>query len=418
MKRSRRAGLIAALGIAVTLLAVGCGGGGGGRSSEDDRVRTATIVSDLPLQGSSRTQSETIVNAINLAIEERGGRAGEVRIEHISQDDATAQAGKWDEDKCAENAQGAAEDKSVVGWIGPFDSGCARVQIPILNQANLAMVSPANTLLGLTKPGGEADEPERYYPTGDRNYARIIITDDKQGRAGAAWMRDLGVQSVYVLDDQEAYGAGLADQFQVAAEEAGIQVLGREGINGNAANYRFLMARIAQAQPDAVYFGGITQNNAGQLVNDKIGAGMPNEDTIFMGPDGIIEDSFLEEAGDAAEGVYVTFGGLPASRLSLEGQDFVQNYEDRFGGNIEAYTAYGYEAANVMLDAIERVQNADGEVTRENVLRELFATRDYNGVLGTWSFDADGDTTLTQLSGQRVRGGEFRIDKTIDAEGT
>lgn len=412
--------MIAALGTAVVLLVIGCGGGGssGEQGSEGGGVRTATIVSDLPLQGFSRPQSETIVNAINLAIEERGGRAGEVRIEHISQDDATAQAGKWDEDKCAENAQGAAKDESVVGWIGPFDSGCAQVQIPILNQANLAVVSPANTLLGLTKPGGEADEPERYYPTGIRNYARIVVLDDKQGRVGAAWMKDLGVQSVYVLDDQEAYGAGLGDQFQVAAEEAGIQILGREGINGDAANYRFLMARIAQTQPDAIYFGGRTQSNAGQLVKDKVGAGMPNEDVVFMGSDGIIEDSFLEEAGSAAEGVYATFGGLPASKLSLEGQDFVKNYEDRFGGNIEAYTAYGYEAANVMLDAIERAHNADGEVTRDNVLRELFATRDYNGVLGTWSFDTDGDATLTQLSGQRVRGGEFRLDRTIDAEGT
>ena len=421
MERSRRVGVFAALGVAAALLVAGCGGGGGqgsgGGGEGGGDGPTATIVSDLPLQGSSRPQNETIVNAINLAIEERGGMVGDVQIDFTSQDNATAQAGKWDEAKCAENAQGAAQDESIVAWIGPFNSGCAQVQIPILNQAGLAMVSPANTLLGLTKPGGEVDEPERYYPTGERNYTRVIVSDDKQGRAGASWMRDLGVQRVYILDDQEAYGAGLADQFQAAAEEAGIEVIGREGIDGNAANYRSLMTQIAQTQPDAIYFGGITQNNAGQLVNDKVGAGMTNEDVIFMGPDGILEEDFLSAAGDAAEGIYVTFGGLPASELSQEGQEFVSNYEERFGGSVEAYTAYGYEAANVLLDAIQRAYEADGEVTRENVLRELFATQDYSGVLGTWSFDQDGDTTLTELSGQRVQGGEFQFDRVIDAEG-
>ena len=245
-----------------------------------------------------------------------------------------------------------------------------------------------------------------------------MVADDKQGQAGAVYMRDLGVQNVYILDDQETYGKGLADQFQQAAEELGINVLGRKSIDGNAANYRSLMTQIAQTQPDAIYFGGITQNNAGQLVSDKVGAGMPNAVVLFMGPDGILEEEFLTAAGDAAEGIYVTFGGLPAEELSGAGQDFVQNYQERFpDSTIEAYTAYGYEAANVLLDAIERAYNADGEVTREGVVRELFATRGYNGVLGTWSFDQDGDTTLTELSGNRVIDGEFEFDRIIDVQG-
>jgi branched-chain amino acid transport system substrate-binding protein len=349
-----------------------------------------------------------------LALEQRNNMAGDVQIKYQSQDDATAQAGKWDEAKCAQDAQSVAQNEEIVGWIGPFNSGCAQVQIPILNQAGLAMVSPANTYIGLTKTGGEPDEPEKFYPTGNHNYTRVIVADDKQGRAGAIWMRDLGVRNVYILDDQETYGKGLADQFQQNAEEQGIQVLGREGIDGKASNYRALMSKIAQLNPDAIYFGGITQNNAGQLVKDKVGAGMSNENVIFMGPDGINEDAFLDAAGDSAEGVYVTFGGLPASELPGKGQDFVQNYKDKYNSDVEAYTAYGYEAANVLLDAIDRAYKADGKVTREGVVRELFATRNYGGVLGTWSFDPNGDTTLTQLSGQRVKSGKFGFDRTID----
>lgn len=403
--------MLAVLAVAAAFFIMGCSGDGGGGP-------TATIVSDLPLQGSSRPQNETIVNAITLALEERDYQAGDVTIEYTSQDDATAQAGKWDEARCSENAQSAAQDEAIVGWIGPFNSGCAAVQIPILNEANLAMVSPANTALGLTKEGGEPAEPEQYYPTGERNYTRVIVADDKQGRAGAVWMRDLGVQNVYILDDQETYGKGLADQFEQGADELGINVLGRESIDGNAANYRSLMAQVTQADPDAIYFGGITQNNAGQLVSDKVGAGMSNEDMIFMGADGILEYAFLEAAGEAANGVYITFGGLPPEELPGAGQDFVQNYQERFpDSNVEAYTAYGYEAANVLLGAIERAYSADGEVTREGAVRELFATENYSGVLGTWSFDADGDTTLTELSGNRVLNGEFEFDRVIDVEG-
>jgi branched-chain amino acid transport system substrate-binding protein len=414
VKRARRSGILAVLGMTAALLVVGCGGGAGGGGGGEEGA-TAKIVSDLPMQGPNRAQTTTMVNAIKMAIEERGGKAGDVSIEYEVKDDATAQAGQWDAAKCAENAQSAAQDEEIVGWIGPFNSGCAQVEIPILNEAGLAMVSPANTYIGLTKPGGEPDEPEKYYPTGERNYARVIVADDEQGQAGAILMEEQGFESVYILDDKEAYGKGLADQTQQAAEELGIEVLGREGIDGSAPNYRSLMNKIAEENPDAIYFGGIIDNNAAQLIKDKVGAGMSNDDVAFIGPDGIFVDELLSQAGDAAEGIWVTFGGLPASELSEEGQQFVEKFEQKYDEPVQPYTAYAYEAANVMLDAIERASKEDGEVTREGVLREVFATEDYKGVLGTWSFDEDGDTTLTELSIQRVEDGEFVYQRTIDA---
>ncbi len=152
------------LAVAAAMLVVGCGGGAGGGGEGGGGAETVKIVSDLPLQGANRAQTTTMVNAIELAIEERDGQAGEVNIDYESLDDATAQAGQWDEAKCAENAQSAAQDEEIVGWIGPFNSGCAAVEIPILNEAGLAMVSPANTYIGLTKPGGEPSEPSRTIP--------------------------------------------------------------------------------------------------------------------------------------------------------------------------------------------------------------------------------------------------------------
>jgi branched-chain amino acid transport system substrate-binding protein len=403
------------LGAVTALIAIGCGGGGSGGSGGGGGP-TAKIVSDLPRQGANRAQTTTMVNAINLAIDERNGKAGDIKIEHESLDDATAQAGQWDAAKCAENAQSAAQDDQIIGWIGPFNSGCAAVEIPILNEAGLAMISPANTYTGLTKPTPDKSEPDKYYPTGERNYARVIVTDVQQGQAGATFMADEGVKTVYILDDRETYGKGVADEFQQAAQDLGIQVIGREGIDGSAPNYRSLMNKIAAADPDAIYFGGIIENNAAQLVKDKVGAGMSNQEVTFVGPDGIFVDTLITQGGNSVEGIYTSFGGIPPEKLGSAGQDFIDKYEQNYDDAVQPYTAYAYEAANVMLDAIERAsKDAGGDVPdRKAVIEQVFATQDYQGVLGTWSFDNDGDTSLTKLSIQEIEDGEFRLNRVLD----
>jgi branched-chain amino acid transport system substrate-binding protein len=406
---------LAVLGAVTALIAIGCGGGGSGGSGGGESP-TAKIVSDLPRQGANRAQTTTMVNAINLAIDERNGKAGDVKIEYESLDDATAQAGQWDAAKCAENAQSAAQDDQIIGWIGPFNSGCAAVEIPILNEAGLAMISPANTYTGLTKPTPDESEPDKYYPTGERNYARVIVTDVQQGQAGASFMADEGVQTVFILDDRETYGKGVADEFETAAEDLGIEVLGREGIDGSAPNYRSLMNKIAAADPDAIYFGGIIENNAAQLIKDKVGAGMSNQEVTFVGPDGIFVDTLISQGGNSVEGIYTSFGGIPPEKLGSAGQDFIDKYEQNYDDAVQPYTAYAYEAANVMLDAIERAsKDAGGDVPdRKAVIEQVLATQDYKGVLGTWSFDNDGDTSLTKLSIQEIEDGEFRLNRVLD----
>lgn len=419
----RRALVVLAAGCASAVVLAGCGGGSGGESGGGGGGgggESVTLVSDLPLQGANRQQTESMVNAIELALEQRNGMAGEIPVEYRSLDDSVAQTGSWDEAKCAQNAQETAQDETVVGWIGPFNSGCAAVQIPILNEAGLAMTSPANTALGLTKEGGEPDEPDKYYPTGERNYTRTIPADDKQGRLGAVLMQEEGVERVFILDDREVYGQGLADQVEQAAQELGIEVVGREGIEGSAANYRGIMNRIAEEDVDAIYFGGIIENNAGQIVRDKVAAGMSNEDVLFIVPDGVFVDTYIEQGGEASEGTFVTFGGVPAEELGEQGQQFIEDYEAAYPDvPIAAYTAYAYEAANVMLDAIERAaEEAGGTPERQAVVEQLFATEDYEGVLGTWSFDEEGDTTLSELSVQRVENGEFVLDRVLDVNET
>jgi len=411
----RRISLFLLLSILAGLLAA-CGGGAATTSSPTAAPAAAgggasgtiKIVSSLPRTGSSKGQSDTVVNAIKQRLDQDNNQAcnGQFKITYEDMDDATASAGKWDPTQEANNANKAAADADVMVYIGTFNSGAAKVSIPILNQAGLVMISPANTYPGLTKPGkGEAGEPEKYYPTGKRNYTRVVPADDLQGSAAANWAKDLGVKSVYILHDTETYGKGIADVFRAKAKENGIEEKGYEGIDKKAQDYKALGTKIKDANPDMVYFGGITQNNAGLLVKDLRAAGFQGK---FMGPDGIYEDAFIEAAGESAEGVYMTFGGVPPSKLTGKGKEWFDAYNAKFGSQPEGYASYGYEATNVALAAINKVCKKD----RAAILDAVFATKDFDGVTGKFSIDANGDTTSTAMSGFQVKAGKFDTENS------
>ena len=198
------------------------------------------LASDFPLQGSSRTQTIQIVEAIRYLLEQSNFKAGDHNVAFQSCDDATAQAGKWDSGKCSTNAQAYAGNEKLVGVIGTFNSGCAAIEIPVLNQApggGVAMISPANTYVCLTEggPGCDATEPDKYYPGGTRNYARVVAHDAYQGAAVAEFAKEQGVTSVYILNDKEAYGLGVATNFKNAADgrrdqDRRLRGVGSEGV--------------------------------------------------------------------------------------------------------------------------------------------------------------------------------------------
>ena len=406
----RKIGTLAAVA-ALALAACSGGSSGGGSKGEIE------VWSSLPRQGSSKGQTDTIVNAINMALAEKNNTAGGYTIKYSDKDDSTAAAGKWDEATEIKNANDAVADDKLVAYIGTFNSGAAKLSIPILCGKGMVMVSPANTYPGLTKAGkGEADEPDKYYPNGcTRNYFRVVAADDLQGLAGAKWAAKLGAKNVYVLDDTELYGKGIADVFNKEAPGQGLTVLGRDGIDGKATDYKALAEKIKATNPDLVYFGGITQNNAGQLWRDLRDA-MPN--VKLMGPDGILEDAWIQAAGEAAEGTYITFGGLPADKLTGKGADFLKNYNAKYPNNPpQAYTAYGYEAAGTVIAAIEKAaatNPADMTALRAAVLKAVSETKDYEGALGKWSFNQEGDTSLTAMSGNIVKGGKFVFDSVVE----
>jgi branched-chain amino acid transport system substrate-binding protein len=404
MKLSK-VGALAAVAV-LAFSACGTSGGGGG---------TVQVWSELPRQGSSKGQSDTIVNAINFRLAELGGKVGGWTIKYTDQDDSTAEAGKWTQERATALATSASTTADLVGYIGTFNSGAAKIVIPILCAAGITMVSPANTYPGLTKPGkGTADEPGVYYPNGcTHNYFRVVPADDLQGDAGANWAKDLGVTKVYVLDDTEIYGKGIADVFDASAKALGLTVLGHDQAPGKQTDYKALAAKIAATSPELVYYGGITQNNAGQLWKDLKEA-MPN--VKLMGPDGIYEDAFIAAAGSAAEGTYLTFGGTTADQYQGAAAQFRDAYIEKYGGNLEVYTIYGYEAANVLfasMDAAIKAGANDAKSIRAGILAQMAKVKDFKGVLGTWSFDANGDTSLKVFSGTQVVGGKFTFVKVL-----
>ena len=397
------AGVVLGAGAALAVLS-GCPASGG-------RPGVIKLVSSLPMQGSSLGQTQTIINGVKMAIEEAGGKVGEFTLEYEPWDDASAQKGSWDSAIESQNAQKAVADPDIMVYLGTYNSGAASVSAPIINRAGMLMVSPANTWPGLTKPGSwEKGEPEIYRPTGKLTYFRVVPADDLQGTVACKWAVELGLKRAYVLHDTEVYGKGIADIFKAQCEQRGITVVGYEGIDAKAPEYKALMAKVQAAAPDLVYFGGITQGNAGQVLKDMVGAGI---DAKFMGPDGVYEKAFIEAAGAAnANGrCYITFGGIPPRELTGKGKEFFDRYKAKFGHEPEAYAVYGYEAARVAIEALRRA----GKKDRDAIAAACAGIKDFDGVLGTWSFDQNGDTSLSIMSCNTVKDGQFVFEKFLSA---
>ena len=396
---------------AVLFLAALVGGGSITACSQEGPAgnpKAIKIVSSLPRTGSANAQSTSMVNGIRMAIEELGGIVAGYTILYEDWDDASPQRGSWDPALEAANADRAIKDPDVVVYIGTFNSGAAKISIPKLNQAGLVMVSPANTYPGLTKPGkGEPNEPDIYRPSGRPNFFRVVPADDLQGTMGAEWAKKMGAATAFIVHDRELYGKGITDVFRTRAEQIGIRVVGVEGIDVRAANYKALATKIKALNPDLVYFGGVTQSNAGQFAKDLRASGFPGK---LMIPDGCVETAFIQSTGpENCIETYATFGGLPADQLTGKGAEFVRRYREKYQIEPEAYAVYGYEAARVALDAIARA----GKKDRLAILDAVAATRDFEGVLGRWSFDPNGDTTLTTMSGLVIRDGKFHFVETL-----
>jgi branched-chain amino acid transport system substrate-binding protein len=365
--------MIAVATVAVAALAIGAcgnrgsGGGGGGET-------TLVVGIDLPLQGASKDASDATVNAMRLYLEQRGGKAGRFQIELKVYDDSTAAKGAWDDATCAKNAQDHVANARQVAVMGTYNSGCAKIEVPVLNQdptGPMLMISHANTNPGLTKPW-DPGEPDKFYPSGQRNYARVITTDDYQGTAAAQFTaKDLQVKRCAVLNDNQTYGQGVAKAFADEARRQGIEILSNDAWDARQPNYTALFTNIKGKNPDCVYVGGIFDNNGGQLVKDKVRILGDNSTVKLIGPDGFTGFPDLDRLAES-QGMYLTFAGLSTEQLRAaggKGGAFLDAYKAKHGADPPTnYALYGAQALQVIMAAIER---SDG--TRKSVRDQVFS---------------------------------------------
>src|SRR6266480_4369233 len=274
--------------VCLALLGSGCGGddnGGGSTGGAGKGSKQLTIYSSLPLQGDSRPQSESVVNGEKLALQEHGGKVGNYTIKYVSLDDSTAATGKWEPGATSSDARKAAQDKSTIVYLGEFNSGASAISIPILNEAGILQISPANTYVGLTRSeAADKGEPDKYYPSGKRTYGRVVPADHIQAAAQVSYQKDQGCKQLYILNDKEVYGKGIADGVEAGAESAGIKVVSNDGIDTKAANFRSLATKIKGSGADCMFFGGIVENKAVQVWRDVHAA---NPTMKLFGPDGV-----------------------------------------------------------------------------------------------------------------------------------
>jgi branched-chain amino acid transport system substrate-binding protein len=367
------------------------------------------IVSDLPLQGGYANDGLQGTQAVRIVLEQRGFRAGDHTVGYVSCDGSTA-TDSVSPAKCRRSGRAYAGAPDVVGVIGPFFSSCMIHQLPITNRAGLAVVGPGNTYVGLTRsgPGIAASEPERYYPTGRRNFVRLAAPDDLQGRAHAALARSRGVTRAFVLNDgADAYSVGTATGFRKAARKAGIEVVGFETWDPEARDYAALAREVERSGADGVFLGGYIFSNAGPLIRElraQLGA-----DASLMAPEAIFPlPALVERAGTAAEGMLVSLSAIATERLEGAGADFLERFRRRTDQDPCCYTVHVAQAAHVLLDAIAAT---DG--SREAVTAALRKVRVRGGIIGDFGFDENGDVAPSLVSVYRVTRGEQRLLEVV-----
>jgi branched-chain amino acid transport system substrate-binding protein len=360
------------------------------------------IYTSWPMQGAMIPEGTGMKNGVDLAVEQNKGVAGGFCIKVVNLDDSSPQTGKWDGAVEAENANKAVSDPDAMVYIGTYNSGAAKVSMAITQRAKMAMVTPANTYPGLTKKKGAAPgEPEMYRPLGIVSYFRVPPADDIQGSVGARWAKKLGHKKVFILNDQELYGKGIADVFEAEAKKIGMQVLGNEGVDYKQPDQKPILTKIRASGADLVYMGAVVETGAQTIIRQMKDLGLTSPKVKFMGPDGLYEEELLKAATcQAAQAVdmRITFASLPFEHMSGKGGEIYKLYKDKFKKEPTSYALYSWEAMEVTLQAINKV----GEKDREKIRAAIAATKNFNGLNGKWSFDANGDTTMDVMSGFKV----------------
>jgi branched-chain amino acid transport system substrate-binding protein len=405
--------LAASLIVAAAALG-GCGGGGGTSTSTTaaipgvprdtcgnveyggDGTPRALIVSDLPMQGDSAERSRQQVDAIRIVLDQRGWKAGSVAVAFQACDDSIAKTGLWDPATCRANANAYARDQKVVGVIGTYNSGCAAEEIPILNKAGVAMISPGNTAVCLTEPTPNCPDgqPQSLYPTGRRTYARVVPNDAFQGAALAEFAKQQGVTRPFVLyAAHDPTSTGQATNFRDAARALGVGSAGFATWDPNANNYTGLFTKVKRSGADGVVLAGLIEENGARVIQDKAKVIGTNDKVPLVAFDGFAQQATIDRAGSASRDMFASVPGRAPESLTGQGSTLVHDLKGEVSGQpVEQFAPYAGEAAAIMIDAI-----AAGGTHRAAVVKGVFASHG-GAILGSLRIEPSGDPNLGPIT--------------------
>jgi branched-chain amino acid transport system substrate-binding protein len=336
------------------------------------------------------------VEAIRLVLQQNDWKAGSTTVGFQACDDSIEKTGLWDPATCRSNANAYADDAKVLGVIGTYNSGCAAEEIPILNQANLVMISPGNTAVCLTEPSPlcESGQPNSLYPTGRRTYARVVPNDAFQGAALAEFAKSEGSKQPFVLYAQDdPTSLGQAANFRAAAEDIGIHLAGYASWDPKAKSYAPLFKKVKATPADGVVLAGLTEENGAQVIRDKVAALGSNEQVPLLAFDGFAQQATIDDAGADSKGMFASLPGRAPEKLTGDGATLVSDLQDEIGDQpVEQFAPPAGEAAAVLTDAI-----ATAGTDRAGIVKAVFDTRG-GGIIGAYTLDRSGDPEIGPIT--------------------
>ena len=363
-----------------SLLLVGCGQSGSGGNDS----KTIKLGFVAPLTGASAQDGESMKKGAQLAadlVNKKGGINGKT-IELVAQDD------KSDPKEAAAVANKFASDKSILAVVGHFNSSCTLAGAPIYNKAGVVEISPGSSSPAVSGIG--------------KYTFRTITTDAFQGAYLAKWaVKDEGFKKIAVVYENTDYGQGIAGVVEKEVTQMGAAVVAKEAyILGETKDFSAIVSKLKAANPDVIIIGGL-YNEAALIAKQARRSGLT---APFMGVDAIYSDALVKLGAEAVEGVMLT-GFFHASNTNPAAQEFIKAYKEKYNEEPGTYAAYSYDAARLIIEAIEK-----GKADREGIQSYLASVKDFKGATGTTAFDDKHDCIKEPLK-LVIKGGKFEIYK-------
>jgi branched-chain amino acid transport system substrate-binding protein len=393
----------------LALAAAGCGGNSADGAPKDG-PGTLTIYSSLPLHGPDRERSRDMVNAIKLGLQESGGKIGSLSVTYVSLDSSTAEQDGWARDRVLDNARTAVRDFNSIAYIGELDSPATALSLPLTNEGHILQVSPTSSYDGLTRPGSRRPaEPERFYPSGLDTFGRVVPADHVQASALLGYMKSEGVRRLALLADRDLDGGGLADQIVKAAPRQGIQVIDRGRIDARTRDLTGTAQDVASLKADAFLFAGGDDAGAARIYQAVARA---DQRLLLFGPNDVSDDPAVQALPAAVlRRLRITSPLLPLRLLPRSAREFDARFRATFGRHPAPDALQAYEATRAVLEAIRAAGSKGND--RRAVTKAFLAIRNRPSVLGTYSIDRYGDTTLSTFAGNRLTRTGLMLDKVL-----